>query len=55
MTKPPITAVVLLLALGSGEVTTWYDRHSGQWHRVVLKDDGRHWETLLASIAIPER
>lgn len=93
---------------GSGEATTWYDRHSGQWHRVFVNDDGqslrlsgrvdgtqlvltgrnaffdgriglhrmtwqpqpdgsfrqrwelslddgRHWETLLAARAIPER
>ncbi|MFN9193194.1 MAG: hypothetical protein ACK5V2_05760, partial [Pseudomonadota bacterium] len=25
---------------GSGEVTTWYDRHGGQWHRVFVNDDG---------------
>lgn len=93
---------------GSGEATTWYDRHTGQWHRVFVNDDGnsfrlsgrvgaaglvlsgrsaffdgriglqrltwvpqpdgsirqhwelsmddgRSWETLLASRAIPER
>ena len=93
---------------GSGEVTTWYDRHGGQWHRVFVNDDGHslrlsgrvegmrlvlsgrnaffdgrvglhrmtwqpqadgsirqrwelsmdeglHWETLLASHAVPER
>lgn len=26
---------------GSGEATTWYDRHSGQWHRVLVNDDGQ--------------
>lgn len=25
---------------GSGEATTWYDRHSGLWHRVFVNDDG---------------
>jgi len=25
---------------GSGEATTWYDLHSGLWHRVFVNDDG---------------
>lgn len=25
---------------GSGEATTWYDRHTAQWHRVFVNDDG---------------
>ena len=25
---------------GSGEATTWYDRHTKRWHRVFVNDDG---------------